>query len=213
MHPDKHRPASNFARIILPIAIAFLTTAATAWAHGLSVFAWVEEGRVMVESKFSGGKRPVDATVRVLDLDGQELLTGKTDDQGRWAFDPPQKTALKIVLEAGLGHRGEWILRAEDYGALPEVVEAPATTPQTRPAPQAIDTATADLDARLKAVVLEALEPIGARLARLEEPPHGPSIQDILGGLGYILGLVGVGAYVQARRIRDGAGTAPGRTP
>jgi nickel transport protein len=203
----------NLARILIPIAIAFLITAASAWAHGLTVFAWVEAGRVMVESKFSGGKRPVDATVRVLDLDGRELLSGKTDHQGRWAFDPPQKTALKIVLEAGLGHRGEWILRAEDMGALPEVVEAPATTPQTRPAPQAIETATADLDARLKAVVLEALEPVNARLARLEEAPQGPNLRDILGGLGYILGLVGVGAYLQARRIRDGAGIAPGRNP
>jgi nickel transport protein len=203
----------NLARIIIPIAIAFLATATSARAHGLSVFAWIEGERVMVEGKFSGGKRPVDATVRVLDLDGRELLTGRTDDQGRWAFAPPQKTALKIVLEAGLGHRGEWTLRAADLGAPPEVAEAPAAQLQSRPAPQALETLPADLDARLKAIVTEALEPINARLARLEEAPQGPSLRDILGGLGYILGLVGVGAYLQARRIRDGAGAAPGRTP
>jgi nickel transport protein len=213
MRPDPIHLGLRFKALL--IGMAFLGTAVSAWAHGLSVFAWVEGGRVMVESKFSGGKRPVDATVRVLDLDGRELLTGKTDDQGRWAFDPPRKTALKIVLEAGLGHRGEWTLRAEDMGALPEVAEVPAAAPQARPAPQAVDTATAELDARLKAIVTEALEPMSARLARLEQSSQGPGLRDILGGLGYILGLVGVGAYVQARRIRDGdgAGAAPGPTP
>jgi nickel transport protein len=196
----------------LIIALAGLTAAASAWGHGLSVFAWAEGGRVFVESKFSGGKRPVDATVRVLDPDGRELLTGKTDDQGRWAFDPPQKTALKIVLEAGLGHRAEWTLRAEEVGAPPHGAGAAAPPPQA-PAPSpAADGSTDPVDARLQKIVLEALQPIDARLARLEAARQGPRLQEILGGLGYILGLVGVGAYVQARRIRNEA-AAKGRAP
>jgi nickel transport protein len=210
MRPDPLRLSVRFKTLL--IAVALLGTAASARAHGLSVFAWVEAGRVMVESKFSGGKRPVGATVRVLDLDDQELLTGKTDDQGRWAFDLPPEKALKIVLEAGLGHRAEWTLRAEDMGAAPETA-APPGTPPALPVPQEAVAATADLDARLKKIVVESLEPFDARLSRLETEPQGPGLRDILGGLGYILGLVGVGAYVQARRIRAGAGVASGRAP
>jgi nickel transport protein len=200
---------------ILILCLAILAIGASAWAHGVSVFAWVEGQRVMVESKFSGGKHPVHATVRVLAPDGRELLTGKTDDQGRWAFDLPQKTALKIVLEAGLGHRAEWTLSAEEVGAAPvdtsTVDAAPPTSPAQAPSASPAAPDTADLEARLAKVIAQGLQPINARLARLEDERQEPSLQDILGGLGYILGLVGIGAYVQARRIRDGRSVPPGQ--
>jgi nickel transport protein len=199
-----------------------LLTTATGWCHGISVFAWVEGERVQVESKFSGGKRPVNATVRVFDPEGKELLSGTTDDKGAWSFDLPQHTTLKIVLEAGMGHRGEWTLSAEEVGATSSAADADEK-PHSHPSASGPDAtpvgatpvgatpvgatpvgATAEnLDARLRAVLAEELATVTARLAHLEARLDGPSLQDILGGLGYILGLVGIGAYVQARRMRD----------
>jgi nickel transport protein len=47
---------------------------------------------------------------------GKELLTGTTDDQGKFSFKKPpeaQKADLKIVVEAAMGHRGEWLLKAK----------------------------------------------------------------------------------------------------
>lgn len=195
MRPD---PIRN----LLATLILILSGATAAWGHGLSVFAWVEGERVLVESKFSGGKRPVGATVRVLDPQGKALLSGATDAEGRWSFDLPQRTALKIVLEAGMGHRGEWTIGAAEVGADPS--DKPAAEPPPQPHPPAppadATTAAADLDARLRQAVADELAPLTARLARLEEGLQGPSLQDILGGLGYILGLVGIAAYIQARR-------------
>jgi nickel transport protein len=208
MHLNHIRFSHRLKSLIICMA-AVLATSAPAWSHGVNVFAWVEGQRVMVESKFSGGKRPVNATVRVLDLKGRELLTGQTDDQGRWAFELPQKTALKIVLEAGMGHRAEWILQAEEVGAATVEAAPPAPSAQDQPAPAE----AGDLEARLGKVVAQALQPLNTRLARLENDRQGPGFQDILGGLGYILGLVGIGAYVQARRIRDGRSAPPGQTP
>lgn len=204
MHPDR---ASLRGLLILLTAALILSVAATASSHGISVFAWVEGERVVVESKFSGGKRPVGATVRVFDPKGKELLSGTTDAQGGWAFDLPQQTALKIVLEAGMGHRGEWTLSAEEVGAASSAATVDEK-PHTHPAPQSTDAppagaATQDLDARLQRIVAAELATVTSRLARLEERLDGPSFQDILGGLGYILGLVGIGAYVQSRRSRD----------
>jgi nickel transport protein len=198
---------------ILLFCLAILAAGAPTWGHGLSVFAWVEGERVLVESKFSGGKRPVNATVRVLAPDGRELLAGQTDDQGRWAFDLPQKTALKIVLEAGMGHQAEWTLRAEEVGAA-TVDTAPSAPPaQDSSVPLVTTGSASDTEARLAKVIAQALQPINARLAHLEKERQGPSLQDILGGLGYILGLVGIGAYMQARRIRDGRSAPPGQSP
>lgn len=216
-------PASlrrSFLPLTISVVILFATT--TAWCHGISVFAWVAGEQVLVESKFSGGKRPVNATVRVFDPEGKELLHGTTDAQGSWAFDLPQRTALKIVLEAGMGHRGEWTLSAEEVGTESSTASAdvkPHTHTSTigadatkmdsaqvgAPAvatPPVLMTAE-DIDARLRKVVADELASVTARLTRLEERLDGPSLQDILGGLGYILGLVGIGAYIQSRRSRD----------
>ncbi len=202
---------------LLTASLMILLATATAWCHGISVFAWVEGELVHVESKFSGGKRPVNATVRVFDPEGKELLSGTTDDKGAWSFDLPQHTALKIVLEAGMGHRGEWTLSAEEVGA-PSSAASENVTPQSLPSPQSADTLPTEsttvvptpvvptaegLDARLRTVLAAELATVTARLAHLEARLDGPSLQDILGGLGYILGLVGIGAYVQARRMRD----------
>jgi nickel transport protein len=86
--------------------------AASVDAHRVNVFAWVEGDTVYVESKFSGGKRVNAGKITVSDAEGTELLTGLTDENGVFSFKVPKKTDLKIVLEAGTGHKGEWTVAA-----------------------------------------------------------------------------------------------------
>ncbi len=81
-------------------------------AHRVNLFAWIEGDTVYVESSFSGGKRVNAGKITVLDPDGTELLRGTTDDNGKFSFKMPKKTELKIVLQAGAGHRAEWTLAA-----------------------------------------------------------------------------------------------------
>jgi nickel transport protein len=45
------------------------------------------------------------------------LLTGQTDEQGKFSFKmpaeaAPQKMDLKIVIDAAMGHRAEWLLKS-----------------------------------------------------------------------------------------------------
>ncbi|MGD9236201.1 MAG: hypothetical protein PVF09_05975 [Desulfobacterales bacterium] len=98
---------------ILSLVVGFLWIgAAPVDAHRVNVFAWVEGDTVFVESKFSGGKRVNTGKVTVSDAEGTELLTGLTDENGEFSFKVPKKTDLKIVIEAGTGHRGEWTVAA-----------------------------------------------------------------------------------------------------
>ena len=46
--------------------------------------------------------------------EGTELLSGTTDQNGEFSFKVPQKAELKIVLEAGAGHRAEWTIAADE---------------------------------------------------------------------------------------------------
>jgi len=50
----------------------------------------------------------------VFDLSGNKLLEGKTNDNGEFSFKIPKKADLRIVLEATMGHKTEYILKADE---------------------------------------------------------------------------------------------------
>jgi nickel transport protein len=101
--------------------------ATPALAHRVLVFAYAEGDTIHTESKFVPDTPVRQGKVMVLDAKtGKELLTGQTDDQGKFSFKIPvaaaaEKMDLKIVVEAAMGHRGEWLLKAGSYltGAKP----------------------------------------------------------------------------------------------
>ena len=173
-----------------------------AMAHRVTIFAWVEGDTVYTESKFSGGKLVNGGEVLVYDLKGKELLSGKTNTQGEFSFKIPQKTAMKVVIQAGMGHRGEWTIPLSDIapqqsGSEPAVsTEAAKETSKTK-----VATSSVDLD-QMRHALDESLDrrlsPVLKRLA--ESQDKGPTFRDILGGIGYILGLLGLAAYMHYRR-------------
>jgi nickel transport protein len=185
-----------------------------AHAHGVVVFAWVEGDTVHVESKFAGGRKVNAGKVVVLDPQGTELLSGTTDAQGRYDFRVPAKTDLKIVLQAGMGHRGEWTVSAaeieasgqaspaEPPGSSSSAVEKPAGPPTAEQArgsdksPAAPDLAA--IEDAVEKILDRKLKPVVRMIAETRQ--SGPSLKDILGGIGYILGLIGIGAYVHSRK-------------
>ena len=57
-----------------------------------------------------------------------------------------------------------------------------------------------ELNQLLETTIDKKLAPIKRTLA--ENSDKGPSLQDILGGIGYILGLAGIAAYVQSLKKR-----------
>ena len=87
----------------------------SAFAHRLSVFAWIEGDTLVVEGKLSGGKRPKKGMVYV--YEGEEKLLLKTilSEDGTTRFPLPDcQTGLKIVIDVGGGHRSYWILTPYD---------------------------------------------------------------------------------------------------
>jgi nickel transport protein len=260
-------------------------------AHRVNLFAWVEGTTVFVECKWPDGRRVNEGTIRVLDAAGAELLTGKTDHEGNFSFKIPKQEDLKIVLEAGMGHRAEWTVRREDLaaaakteskapttspgqppksepptatvkevapGAQPRlepaaaektvtkapaaslqqppksepslstskeaapsaqpqvksalagktVTKAPAPSSQQAPKPEPVpavsgDAASvsqplaADIEQTLERALDKKLSPILRMLAESRE--QGPKLNDVLGGIGYIIGLVGIAAYFKGK--------------
>lgn len=172
-------------------------------AHRSIIFAWVEGEKIFTESKFSGGRLVKQGDIIVYDLEGNQLLKGKTDEQGKFSFVIPKKTAMKIVVQAGMGHRGEWTIPVSELedvaGPQTEITTSQKTAPKKTEEQAEVCDATLD---DIRQVVEEALDkrlkPVMKILVKSRE--NRPTFRDIFGGIGYILGLMGVAAYFHYRR-------------
>ena len=168
-------------------------------AHRAIIFAWVEGEKIFTESKFSGGRPVKQGDITVYDFEDNQLLKGKTDDQGNFSFIIPKKTAMKIVLRAGTGHRGEWVIPLKEVEDEGETVD-PRKTASKRAEEQA-EICDVTLD-EIRQVVEESLDnrlkPIMKTLVASQQ--NHPTFRDIFGGIGYILGLAGVATYFNYRR-------------
>jgi nickel transport protein len=205
-------------RLFFWITAICLHLSGTAIAHRVNVFAWAEGDTVYVESKFSGGKKIMGGKIIVTDSSGVEVLTGQTNDKGEFSFKRPQQTELKIILEAGMGHRAQWTLPADDgqadHPADQSRSEKTSAQNKLKNPDDPIDHQNSETQtavyggpsrAEIEAIVEKALDkkmkPVLEMLA--ESRAKGPGISDILGGIGYIIGLVGVAAYFHKRKKKN----------
>jgi nickel transport protein len=201
----------RFTLIVVVMALfVFPLVVEQAFAHKVTIFAWVEGDTVHTESKFSGGRVAKQAPIEVYDWAGALLLEGRTDDEGRFAFKTPKQEELRIVLVAGAGHRNEWVVKAEEFAghARPAADDDTVLPKQTEPVgaahlPGRIDVSREDLQTMIEAALEKQLEPVLRRLHQMDEEPR---LADIVGGIGYILGLVGLGAYIHYRRRSSSEG-------
>jgi nickel transport protein len=190
------------------LLLCLMVSVPRARAHKVTIFAWAEGDKIYTESKFSGGKMVKHGRVDVFDGQGNRLLEGQTDDQGEFSFKIPKITDLNIVLTAGMGHRNSWKLTAAELGApspaetavKPASPEAPATsdTPQQAEPQKGAGLSAGDVEAIVARQLDQKLQPLTRIL--VAERDKGPTLSDIFGGIGYIIGLVGLGAYVRYRK-------------
>jgi len=203
-------------------------SAGPAWAHRVNIFAYVEGDKVMVDCSYSKSKRVNHGAITVKDAKtGAVLITGETDEQGSFSFTVPEEAKarradLVIHLTAGEGHDNEWEVKADEY--LPQGADAVAPSAsdkkddqEARPVAAASQTpekqasslaapaagGTCDEAAIAKAVeaAVEAkIAPI--RRILIEEKESGPKMTEIVGGIGWIFGLIGLAAYFRSRKTK-----------
>lgn len=97
--------------------LAMVAFATVAQAHQLNVFAFVEDGTVVVETKFSTGKIPISGEVRVLNAASEVVLTLSLAEDGtvRFPLDAQAATdGMTIEVTTGEGHEDYWILTPQD---------------------------------------------------------------------------------------------------
>lgn len=199
---------SRIGRVVLTLALILLTMG-TAHAHKVNIFAYAENGMVYTESYFSDGKKAIGAKIEVFDAkNGDLLLEGRTNKEGEFSFSIPKPTGLRLVLTASMGHKNKYLLPEDEIRAalgLPEgssgaaTAQAEASMKNKKVAATPALISEKQLEKIIDKIVQKRTAPIVKKIVRLEEQLQKPSIPDILGGIGYILGLMGVGIYFKYR--------------
>jgi len=197
---------------ITPVIIVLILylASSSASAHKVSIYAYAEDGKVFSEGYFADGSRSRNSRIEVIDAKtGEKLLEGKTGDDGRFSFEIPKAAPLRLILHAGMGHQNDYTLSVEEIREALGIKEPPAGAQEpeaegkgaenkTRPA--AYGVSSYDVEKAVEKVMDRKLRPVIRMLLALKENSEKPGITGIIGGIGYIMGLMGIIMYFKSRR-------------
>ena len=201
--------------ILIFIFLIVMVINISVFAHKVIIFAYVEGDRVYTESYFSDGKKCVDSKIEVFDSQGNKLLEGLTDEEGKFSFEIPQEGDLKIVLTASMGHRAEYSILADELkeiaGSIKEELEEPVSSERKDESslgeidkqketvsPEISSLDLKELQLLIEDVMDKKLEPIMREIKKSKTDKI--SLTEIIGGVGYIFGIFGIIAYFLSRK-------------
>lgn len=195
----------GFARwgVLLAAIVLSLVPPRPALAHKLKLFATVEGTTILGRVYFAGDSRAKGIRITVQGPAGERLAEAVSDGDGRFAIDARERVDHHLVADSGDGHQARFVVAAADLPpGLPErpgrnvVADVPTIAPSSAQGDQPPAPA-ADIEALVDRAVARHVRPLAERLVALEETLRW---RDVLGGLGYIVGVTGVACYVAARR-------------
>jgi nickel transport protein len=214
------KKALRLFSIFLGLLFSFCLCAQSANAHKVNIFAYAENGSVYAEGYFVDGSKCKNSLVEVIDNQtGEKLLEGKTDENGQFSFGIPRATSIKLILHAGTGHQNEYTLNEEEVreAMLPaEKGEGKLSVQKKQPVPEekprnteqqasikheknSTHVTSQDIDAAVQRAIDKKLQPVMRILLNLQEKSEKPGLTEILGGIGYIIGILGIIAYFKGR--------------
>jgi nickel transport protein len=216
--PDRaaagRRPGCRRGRLGALLVAALCLAASPALAHKLKVFATAVGARIDGEAYFVGGTPAVGARV-IVEAPGQPPVTLGTDADGRFSFTAQARVDHVIIADSGDGHTARFRIAADTLpeslpaaaagGGAPMAAGGPASAATTMAAgPASADAAAAGpvVDAvALRDIVAEA---VASQVRPLREEINAYQdevrLRDILGGLGFIVGLAGAVLWARAAR-------------
>lgn len=186
---------------VVVLALLSALAASPALAHRLNAFAAVDGLMIRGAAYFPGMGVARGLDVKVLAPDGSLIATTTTDDAGRFAVVARERIDHRVVIDGGDGHSAVVIIRAAEFPeSLPQAPSGAADMPTVGgvPTPPA---SAAPLPLALEAAIDSAVaRHIGPLREQLDAFENAVRFRDILGGLGWIIGLTGVACWVAARR-------------
>ena len=183
----------NISRALLPLlAVPLMVT--DAQAHRLKLFATLEDSTISGYAFFVGSGRAQDADLRIKDMSGKEIAALRTDGQGAYLWKAPNAQTYHLVANTGDGHVAEATIDAKRFSGVS--AEAPDQSENDEPAPAGTINA-AQMERIVDAAVARQMRPL---IEAYEAAEGRTRFNDIMGGIGMIIGLAGLSLWAQARR-------------
>jgi nickel transport protein len=178
----------SYRKFQFVIILLIILCPSSVFAHNMDVFAAVEGNTIRGKANFHDGTPAKNAVVKAFDSSGEEIGRTKTDDEGKFVLEARFHCDYRLLVDTGDGHGGEYTISAKALPAdLPDHGPSVASVESTHSHP-AIDEPKLD-----KNLLAEIHADVDALQEQLNGYEHRIRFRDILGGIGFIVGLVGVG--------------------
>lgn len=194
------RGVSTFLMGLIASLLAAAIFPGAATAHRLNMFASFDGTRIVGEAYFTGGARARDVEVRAFDAAGKVVATVHTDSAGGFAFPPLPPVDLELVVDTGDGHVASFRISAAEMGGAPSPSGEEAAKASVGGS-EGVAPTSEGLEQAVDRVVARRLVPLREDIARYEAKVR---LHDVLGGIGYLVGIAGIGFWWLARREARG---------
>lgn len=216
--------AIRTAAVLAALVVAGTTCAA---AHNLAMSVYPFGDTIDGEVYFSDGVFPENALIEVFGPDGEKIGETTTNDVGYFTYTPTQPVAHRFYVDLGSGHVDEEIVEPADFtiGGVPaneiaagggaavaaDAAGEPAVSGEAAPAltDAAAVVAGASLDEIQAMVAAEFSTRIQPLVTALNLEREAAGFKDMMAGLGFIIGLVGIGFFFVARQQLSKAHASP----
>jgi len=187
----------------LILALVVVAAPFAAVAHNVISSVFPAGRDIEGEIGFSNGEMAGNLLVEAFDAGGSKLGEVITDGDGFFLYTPTEAVTHVFRADLGAGHIAEMEMAAEDVAAIMGVA-APETEAVAQAGPDApagggimVTSLTDEERAAIAEAVRTEMRPLRQEITAYKN--HN-DFQTILGGIGYIIGLFGLGFYLAARR-------------
>lgn len=191
-----------------------------AHAHNINVFAMSDGNTIEGYVYFTGGSRAQHAHIELRDKTGQTLFSSAADEQGSFALHVSHRTDYVVFTDTGDGHVAKFKLYANEFAEnlplaspsdlitvskletpIPDhAVSKPDARTSKTTRSTALDLSTLSQDELAGLINRAVARQIGPLRQEVNAYRNDVRMSDVMGGIGVIIGIFGVCAWVVARR-------------
>jgi len=218
---------SHLPNVIVLVGFVLVNAVASAgFAHTLYLFAAADGEKITGRVYLRGGVGLPDVLVKVHAAGKEPIAEVRTDAEGRFSFSAPYRCDYVLRVATEDGHQAEASIRADELPpSLPtppgkEAVPATAEARKENAVTQLQESSESPSSSEDHGIessnseslkgshpeVLQQLATLRSQVIQLREELRqfqtSTSFRDILGGVGYILGLMGVSFYFLGKKHR-----------
>lgn len=187
-------------KILILLVLLVACAIPRSYGHNIEIIAGMEGTKIFGYVYFSGGERVGNASVRAFAADGSLIMQKRANKDGEFQITIDQRKDLTLVAEKD-GHRAQWSVTASE---IPEPLTVAKTTGEESGSFDWILSKQGNEKLELRRMIREELKPLEAQFNRRNEEferfRNEIRWRDVVGGIGYLLGIAGIFCFMGAKK-------------